>query len=107
MGEKNEIKLIGVPNAIELRDDIGADDESVAFCFNKVDEVTFKARIPPEAIAIMLGAVRIVRCKNCRYYEKFREGEGDAGCGWCMKNNFCSADEFFCADGERREGGTP
>lgn len=106
MNEKNEIKLIGVPNAIELRNDIGADDESVAFCFDKVDEVTFKARIPPEAIAIMLGAVRIVRCKNCSYYKKFREGEGDALYGWCDTHNICVQNYFFCADGERCEGGT-
>lgn len=105
MGDRNEIKLIGVPDAIELRPDIGADDESVAFCFKKVDEVTFKARIPPEVIAIMLGAVRIVRCKNCRYYQKFKEGEGDNGYGWCDSHNICVHDYFFCAYGERREGG--
>ena len=104
MGEKNEIKLFGVPDVIELREDIGADDESVAFCFNKVDEVTFKARIPPEVIAIMLGAVRIVRCEDCERYDKFKEGEGDAGYGWCDTHNICVHDYFFCADGERREG---
>ena len=107
MGEKSKIKLIGVPDEIELRPDIGVDDGAVAFCFDKVGSFTFKAKVSPEVIAILLGAVRIVRCKNCIHYEMFNEGEGDAGCGWCMKNNFCSADDFFCADGERREGGTP
>lgn len=107
MGEKNEIKLLGVPDVIELREDIGTDCESVAFCFNKVDELTFEARVSPEVIAIMLGAVRIVRCKNCRCYEKFKEGEGDDGYGWCDSHNICVHDYFFCADGERREGGTP
>lgn len=49
----------------------------------------------------------IVRCKNCKRYDKFNEGEGDAGCGWCDSHNICVHDYFFCAAGERREGGTP
>lgn len=103
MGEKEScIKLEGVPDLVELRPDIGVEVENVAFCFKKVDEFTFKARVSPEVIAIMLGAVRIVRCKDCKH----RDPEDlKCDCGGLERAGCILPvdDNYFCAHGERKE----
>ena len=100
MGDGQEIKIEGLPKIVELRPDLGVDDESIAFCFKRVDEITFKTSVSPEVMAIMLGAVRLVRCKDCKFsYE-------DLTVRFCSHGpcvDCCVRDDFFCADGERRE----
>ena len=46
--------------------------------------------------------VRVVRCKDCVYYNTV--GCSD-GFGWCEDSivNTCVCDDFYCADSERRE----
>ena len=100
MGDGNEIIVEGLSEFIELRPDIGVDDESVAFCFKKQDEFTFKAVVPPEVLAIMLGAVRLVRCKDCKFSYEDLTGRF---CSYGPCVDCCVRDDFFCADGERRE----
>ena len=49
-----------------------------------------------------VDAVKVVRCGECKYYDK-------TGCvadfGWCKRNGsgHGSTDDWFCADGERKE----
>lgn len=48
-----------------------------------------------------VDAVRVVRCKECKYY---REGDPEhPDCGWCRRL-ICGtvASDFYCADGERK-----
>ena len=41
------------------------------------------------------NAPEIIRCKNCKYYD---------GNGTCMKNGIAFlTDNWFCADGERKD----
>ena len=49
------------------------------------------------------AVVWIVRCKQCKNYEMFKDGEGDVGFGWCNQYDICTMCEFFCASGERKE----
>ena len=83
--------------------DYGADKETKDFA----RECMIKGEIPGltgEAIAIIFGAIPITRCNDCKLYDKFNEGEGDAGCGWCDRHDICVHDYFFCADGKPEEG---
>lgn len=40
-----------------------------------------------------VDAVPVVRCKDCKYFY--------SEC--CLKTGFCVDDDWFCADGERKE----
>ena len=42
----------------------------------------------------------IVRCKDCRYYVRDNDRPPR---GKCLPLNILSVDDWFCADGERRE----
>ena len=46
--------------------------------------------------------VEVVRCSECRYAY-------DTVCGWCCSHGICVdctvREDFFCADGERKDGG--
>lgn len=46
--------------------------------------------------------VEVVRCADCRYAY-------DTVCGWCCSHGICVdcivRENFFCADGERKDGG--
>lgn len=46
--------------------------------------------------------VEVVRCADCRYAY-------DTVCGWCCSHGICVdctvREDFFCADGERKDGG--
>lgn len=45
-----------------------------------------------------VDAVPVVRCKDCKHHEVFKNGVN----GWCNGHG-CPADvTYFCADGERR-----
>lgn len=48
-----------------------------------------------------VDAVPVVRCKDCKHHEVFKNGVN----GWCNGHG-CPADvTYFCADGERRASG--
>lgn len=40
--------------------------------------------------------VQVVRCKDCRF--RYQDGAN-----FCLLGSMCMSDEWFCADGERRE----
>lgn len=115
MGEEQEIKFEGLPEVVELRSDLGVDDETIAFCFKKVDQVTLKSAVSSEVLAILLGAVRLVRCKQCIHAPY--AGEEQHGMEVRFPDDVCPfncadpwynarpAPEFFCSFGERRKGG--
>ena len=46
--------------------------------------------------------VKVVRCRNCRFWEPENAEEGDAY-GYCKNNCQKSDMNWFCADGERSE----
>lgn len=48
-----------------------------------------------------LGYVQVVRCKDCKYMEEF---EFDDDLCWCGIHEFARGEDYFCADGERKEG---
>lgn len=114
MGEEREIKFEGLPEMVEFRPDLGADDETIGFCFKKVDQATFKSAVSSEVLAILLDAVRLVRCKQCIHAPY--AGEEPYGMEVRFPDDFCPfncADpwynvrpdpEFFCSRGERKEG---
>ena len=43
----------------------------------------------------------VVRCKDCRWWDK--EQSADGFNGFCVNTGMCSAPDWFCADGERRD----
>lgn len=51
----------------------------------------------------MLNAkeVEIVRCKDCKYWDKRHTEECDNSDSVCYHNGWCKPD-WYCADGERR-----
>ena len=46
-----------------------------------------------------VDAVEVVRCKDCRF--RYQDGAN-----FCLLGSMCMSDEWFCADGERREDET-
>lgn len=51
-----------------------------------------------------VDAVEVVRCKDCKH--RFKDGENVVFNCCELNHNKAQADDWFCADGERREGGT-
>ena len=51
-----------------------------------------------------LPKTEIVRCKNCRFYKKNKHGKGYC-IGSCDVLGYVDSD-WFCADGERKDGDT-
>lgn len=49
---------------------------------------------------IVVEKTEIVRCRNCRHYNT--ECCAD-GYGWCHRRDFGTNDDWFCADGEKKE----
>lgn len=49
-----------------------------------------------------VDAVQVVRCEECRYWESAKDPDDG---GRCMANGFQLTDrEWYCADGERKDG---
>ena len=42
----------------------------------------------------------VVRCKDCKHYDE----DENSRLGTCLENGVCSTQDWFCADGERKEG---
>lgn len=71
-----------------------------------IDEVIYEIDNAPT-----VNAVEVVRCKDCRYYEIMqlkRDGTDDRRYkpSLCVLHNRNFDEDYFCADGERREDGT-
>ena len=45
-----------------------------------------------------VDAVPVVRCKDCKHHEVFKNGVN----GWCNGHGCPTDVTYFCADGERR-----
>lgn len=67
-----------------------------------IDEGRFPSRV---FFAYGVDAVEVVRCKGCRWWNTEGYGpEFDSDkFGWCDHNQFDTAEDWYCADGERRE----
>ena len=50
--------------------------------------------------APVVDAVAVVRCKECKYSELCIETNQRV---WCLKQGMSKANEWYCADGERKE----
>lgn len=100
MSEGNELKFVGMPDVAEIHPELGADAETVAFCFDRVDEFTVKAKVAPEVMAVILGCVMLTRCKDCACCMKVDEHEY-----WCKAwgpMQLVRPDDF-CSRGRRRK----
>ena len=51
-----------------------------------------------------LGYVQVVRCKDCKHYDKDPYCKGFGDCTGACDNLVKVHDDWFCADGERKEG---
>ena len=51
---------------------------------------------------IMNGKKEILKCKDCKYWQRDWEPESHEG-HYCELNDIFKRDEFFCADAERRD----
>ena len=49
-----------------------------------------------------LGYVQVVRCKNCKHWDKGHTEECDNTDSVCFHNGWCKPD-WFCADGEKKQ----
>lgn len=47
--------------------------------------------------------VSVVRCKECKYYQKVYGGVPLREVGHCICHSFETVPEWFCADGERKD----
>ena len=49
-----------------------------------------------------VDAVPVVRCRDCQWFD----ANGDYYDAYCDKNGISVEEDFFCADGERKDGET-
>lgn len=47
-----------------------------------------------------VDAVPVVRCRDCQWFD----ANGDYYDAYCDKNGISVEEDFFCADGERKDG---
>ena len=47
-----------------------------------------------------IDAVPVVRCRDCQWFD----ANGDYYDAYCDKNGISVEEDFFCADGERKDG---
>ena len=68
------------------------DYEGTEGCWNKV--------LLTDALALLKEQEAVVRCKDCRWAEV-----SDNEHTWCdhVDHEFCHKNDWFCADGERKE----
>lgn len=48
-----------------------------------------------------VDAVQVVRCKDCKYYQKVYGGVSFGEVGRCICHSFETVPDWYCADGER------
>jgi hypothetical protein len=57
------------------------------------------------AVGVCLArAKELVRCKDCKHGEKPQTFRYYPEITWCNKHSTSHNDDWFCADGERRDG---
>lgn len=93
---KEYIEREAANKAIELlRQELEIDDADAAYNDALIDCRYDIAHIPAADV------VEVVRCKDCRYAY-------DSVGGWCCSRGVCVdcivREDFFCADGERKDG---
>lgn len=49
-----------------------------------------------------IDAVPVVRCRECQWYCANNDYD-DYYDGYCVKNDICVEEDFFCADGDREK----
>ena len=89
--------------------DLGPDKTSCGICPYKdvqteeqidLGGIECIAVLHDDALALLKEQEAVVRCKDCNYYD----GDENIGIGTCVKNGVCSTPDWFCADGESKEG---
>ena len=50
-----------------------------------------------------VDAVQVVRCKDCKYYQKVYGGVALGDVGHCICQSFETVPDWYCADGERKD----
>lgn len=53
---------------------------------------------------IQMDVLPLVLCKDCKHWDEGHSEECDNSDSVCFHNGWCKPD-WFCADGERKEGG--
>ena len=67
-------------------------------------ELIEKIRKAPIVLKPNVDAVPVVRCRDCKWWEKGQTTDGVKG--FCPISGCCEGPDFYCADGERREENT-
>lgn len=67
-----------------------------------IDELIGRIQTAPT-----VDAVEVVRCKDCRYWEKEYGGRYISACtfGYCNECKMHTIDNYFCAYGGRKDNG--
>ena len=79
------------------REDALAIVEKNQYCFVNESTIDKDLRALPAA-----DVVEVVRCKDCVH----RVTDEDTCIRWCIANGGIRDDDFFCADGKRKEDAT-
>ena len=53
-----------------------------------------------DALALLKEQEAVIRCKDCKHYNIIGCSKGF---GWCERYDIGHADDWFCADGERKD----
>ena len=61
-------------------------------------------KIKRDALKLLKSQPQIVRCKDCKHGEKTSTFRYYPNLTWCNKCLQTHGDDWFCADGERKEG---
>ena len=81
-------------------------DKTVCHCKVKENAEIIAKILDSDVDGKIADVVEVVRCKDCKYFFDFPKGA--PGCAFCSKhstvtNIFEKYENWFCADGERRE----
>ena len=80
---------------------IDADLLKGRFIHGRFDDVYISEKEVQDAPTV--DAVQVVRCKECSHSEVCKMDEGDVR--YCHIFEMQTEDDYYCADGERREDG--
>lgn len=53
-------------------------------------------------VTVVLEKTELVKCKNCRH-SAILYSDNDPIDGYCQRHNIAVTEEFFCADGKKKE----
>lgn len=77
---------------------IDADALKGRFIHGRFDDVYISEKEVQDAPTV--DAVEVVRCRDCRYYAADKDRPPR---GFCMPLHINSVDDWYCADGERKD----